>query len=172
LSRDPSLKGAYTEFINEYVDLGHMEVVPSKDIDVLNNKYFYLPHHAVFKIDSLTTKLRVVFDGSVKSSNNLSLNDNLMGGPTLQKDLFHILVNFRIHRIVLCSDITKMYRQIFIDPAHRDFLRILWRNHPDDPLQVFRLKTVTYGTTCAPYQAIRCLMQLALENEKTYPTIH
>jgi hypothetical protein len=169
LSRDLSLKGAYTEFINEYVDLGHMEVVPSKDIDVLNNKHFYLPHHAVFKIDSLTTKLRVVFDGSVKSSNNLSLNDNLMGGPTLQKDLFHILVNFRIHRIVLCSDITKMYRQIFIDPAHRDFLRILWRNHPDDPLQVFRLKTVTYGTTCAPYQAIRCLMQLALENEKTYP---
>jgi hypothetical protein len=46
---------------------------------------------------------------------------------------------------------------------------ILWRNHPDDPLQVFRLKTVTYGITCAPYQAIRCLMQLALENEKTYP---
>jgi hypothetical protein len=119
-------------------------LVPSKDIDVSNNKHIYLPHHAVFKIDSLTTKLRVVFDGSVKSSNNLSLNDNLMGGPTLQKDLFHILVNFRIHRVVLCSDITKIYRQIFIDPAHRDFLRILWRNHADDPLQVFRLKACVY----------------------------
>jgi hypothetical protein len=49
-----------------------MEVVPSKDIDVSNNKHFYLPHHAVFKIDSLTTKLRVVFDDSVKSSHNMS----------------------------------------------------------------------------------------------------
>ena len=37
----------------------------------------------VFKGSSLTTKLRVVFDGSAKTTNNLSLNDTRMVGPTI-----------------------------------------------------------------------------------------
>ena len=44
---------------------------------------FYLPHHAVFKESSLTTKVRVVFDGSAKSSTGIPLNDTLMVGPTI-----------------------------------------------------------------------------------------
>jgi len=42
---------------------------------------------SVLKLSSLTTKLRVVFDASVKSSSSLSLNDFLMCGPTVQDDL-------------------------------------------------------------------------------------
>ena len=31
------------------------------------------------------------------------------------------------------------------------------------------LKTVTYGLTSSSYQAIRCLQQLGIENEKSHP---
>jgi hypothetical protein len=55
----------------------------------------YLPHHAVLKESSTTTRLRVVFDASAKTTNNRSLNDNLMCGPTIQRDLFSIVVEFR-----------------------------------------------------------------------------
>jgi len=52
---------------------------------------FYMPHHAVLKETSSTTKLRVVFNGSENSSNGVSLNDILMIGPKVQDDLFGIV---------------------------------------------------------------------------------
>lgn len=36
---------------------------------------FYLPHHAVIKESSETTKMRVVFDGSCKPNDGLSINE-------------------------------------------------------------------------------------------------
>lgn len=43
----------------------------------------------------------------------------------------------------------------------RDYQRILWRFSPSDPIQEFRLNTVTYGLACSPFLAIRCVKQLA-----------
>ena len=66
--------------------LGHM-----KEVQVggtrQDQEVFYIPHHAVFKASSTTTKTRVVFDGSVQTSNGLSLTDTLMVGPAIRQDL-------------------------------------------------------------------------------------
>ena len=85
---------------------------------------YYLPHHTVFKQSSLTTKLRVVFDGSSKTTNGLSLNDILLVGPNVQQDLFSILLRFRIHKYVLIADIEKMYRQIRVAEGDCHYQRI------------------------------------------------
>jgi len=53
-----------------------------------NDDGFYMPHHAVIKESSNTTKVRVVFDASAKTNNGISLNDNLMIGPTIRDKLF------------------------------------------------------------------------------------
>ncbi|XP_076660338.1 uncharacterized protein LOC143363666 [Halictus rubicundus] len=63
-SNNPELKTEYTRTMNEYIELGHMS--PAQNID--NSRGYYLPHHAVIKTSSSTTKCRVVFDGSAKSS--------------------------------------------------------------------------------------------------------
>ena len=54
---------------------------------------FYMPHHGVLKETSSITKLRVVFNGSEKISNGVSLNYILMTGPKVQDDLFDIVQN-------------------------------------------------------------------------------
>lgn len=50
------------------------------DYDNVKLTYF-LPYHGVIRESSLTTKLRVVFDGSADSSSGKSLNDIQYPGP-------------------------------------------------------------------------------------------
>ncbi|XP_075232507.1 uncharacterized protein LOC142330923 [Lycorma delicatula] len=124
-----------------------MSELNSKDLLIPDSEVFYLPHHSVFKETSLTTKLKVVFDGSAKSSNGLSLNDTLMTGPTVQQDLFSIILRFRVHNYVITSDITKMYRQILVTQRDSNLQRTLWGENPEQDLKHYALRTVTYGIT-------------------------
>jgi len=77
----------------------------------INTKY-YLPHQAIIRPGSLTTKLRVVFDASAKTTNGLSLNDVIIAGPKIQKDIIDILIHWRKWQYVMVADIEKTYRQI------------------------------------------------------------
>ncbi|GFU60121.1 integrase catalytic domain-containing protein [Trichonephila clavipes] len=117
LSKNPNLKEQYHAFMQEYIELNHMEPVPKSDID--SEHYFYLLHHGVVKEDSTTTKLRVVFDASAKGTTGHSLNDFLEIGPKLQPDLFKLLVKFRSFLIALTGDIAKIqFLKTYVD----DFL--------------------------------------------------
>ena len=166
LKSKPELYRKYVSFMNEYKTLGHMTPVsPKSEIS------FYLPHHGVLKEESLTTKLRVVFNGSNPSSTGHSLNSIQMIGPTIQQDLFSILIRFRKHAYAISADIEKMYRQVQIEPNQRPLQRILWRASPDEPLQVYELNTVTYGTAAASFLAIRSLFQLGIECESSNPEV-
>ena len=87
------------------MDLEHLEKGPPDEIEKPNDQLNFLPHHCVKKIDSTTTKFRVVFDGSTKSDNGTSLNSSLMVGPTIQQDIFSLLIRFRLHRVAFTADI-------------------------------------------------------------------
>lgn len=56
-----------------------------------------------------------------------------------------------------------MYRQILKKPDQCNLQLILWRDAPDQPVRIYRLNTVTYGVSSAPYLSIRYLHQLAQE---------
>ncbi|XP_062704057.1 uncharacterized protein LOC134286461 [Aedes albopictus] len=165
---NPELKRLYCEFMEEYASMGHMERVNEEELS--GSVCYFLPHHAVLKPDSTTTKLRVVFDASCKTTSGDSLNDGLMVGPVVQDDLISIHARFRLHRIGIVADVAKMYRMIKMQPRDQKLQLILWRATPEEPIQVFQLTTVTYGTASAPFLATRCLVQLAEEGQSTHPT--
>ncbi|XP_076230305.1 uncharacterized protein LOC143176843, partial [Nomia melanderi] len=162
---DKGLLKGYTEFLREYEQLGHMTQVNANEAA----DGFYLPHHAVIKEASETTRVRVVFDASAKTSTGISLNDTLLNRPQLQQSLYKIFRRFRSHTYVLTADIDKMIRQIRLHPEDRIYQRILWRESPDKPIRTFQLNTVTYGTTSAPFLAVRCLQQLADNERDKFP---
>ena len=60
--------GDFAEVIEEYFSLGHAEEVPIIDLQKPPRDVFYMPMHAVYKRSSTTTKTRVVFHASAKSS--------------------------------------------------------------------------------------------------------
>jgi hypothetical protein len=86
-----NFKTQYQNFMQEYISLNHMLLVEDDNPD----DGCYLPHHGIIKFTDTQTKFRVVFDGSAKSSNGTALNDLLLVGPNLQKDIFSLLVHFR-----------------------------------------------------------------------------
>ncbi|KAH9644309.1 hypothetical protein HF086_003808 [Spodoptera exigua] len=88
---------SYKSFMSEYQQLGHM--CKADNVDE-SKPAFYLPHHGVIKLDSTTTKLRVVFNASSKSSSASTLRqsfymDDLLGGTNTinqARELQHQLI--------------------------------------------------------------------------------
>lgn len=130
---------------------------------------FIICCNIVTKLDSITIKLRVVFNGFSRTPNQSSLNDHLLPGPKLEEDIPTILLNVLFHKVVITADTKMMYREIVVEPSHRNYQRILWRFSPDDTIQDYRLSTLTYGLNCFPYIAIRTLLQLVKEDGCNYP---
>lgn len=158
LELNPHLKEEYHKTMRDYIDSGHMKVADPTD---RKGKEFFCPHHPVFKISSTTTKVRVVFDASCKTEDGSSLNDYLLTGPKLQTDIRDILFKWRNYKFALTADIAKMYRMFFVNEKHHAYQKILWRFDPKDPVTEYSLCTVTFGTSSAPYLAIRMLLYVA-----------
>ncbi|XP_065356302.1 uncharacterized protein LOC135950700 [Calliphora vicina] len=143
LNNNHKLKQDYDKVIEEYTFLNHM--IPVKpDLSTFSNSSYYLPHHSVLKPEYTTTKLRVVFNASNPSSSGLSLNDVLYPGPVLQQELTVLITRWRL---------------------------ILFRCSPEKEPQEFELQTVTFGVNCAPYLALRILLELAECCNNDYPEI-
>ncbi|GJQ79177.1 hypothetical protein Trydic_g5425 [Trypoxylus dichotomus] len=71
---NPTLKKGYSQCMDEYLRLSHMSLLENNDSTGCN-----LPHHAILRKDSITHKLRVVYDGSMKTTTI----ETLMKGPTI-----------------------------------------------------------------------------------------
>lgn len=167
--RNLQLKTEYCNFIQEYFKLGHLEELVESRPPV---ESYFLCHHAVFKETSESTKIRVVFDGSVPTTSGYSLNDIQMIGPNIQDLLFSILIRARQYKFLLTADIEKMYRQIKVHDDHQNLQLILWRENEIEPIKILRLKTVTYGLASSSFLSTRCLWQLGQEcTDKSIETI-
>ncbi|XP_043288383.1 uncharacterized protein [Venturia canescens] len=161
LDRDSHYKGLYDTFLGEYESLGHMSRV--RDDEVGRDRVYYLPHHGV-----LTTKLRVVFNGSCNTDSGTSLNDLMHTGAKLQRDISDVLLWARRHRFIFATDIVKMFRQIRVHRDDWDLQRILWVDENGNTAH-YHLTTVTYGTRSAPFLAVRVLLQLVADEGEKYP---
>ena len=108
----------------------------------------------MIKQDRQTTKLRDVFDGSAKSSNDdLSLNDCLQKGPSLVPHLFDTVIKFRGYPIGIIADIEKAFHQIQIAPDDRRMLKFLWlddikKGNPE--INQYQFRRLSFGLTPSP----------------------
>ena len=67
---------------------------------------YYIPHLAVLRDSSATTRLR----GRQCFIPQTSLNDHMLVGPKLQKNLAIVIMQWRQYRYVFIADIAKIYR--------------------------------------------------------------
>ncbi|GFW97562.1 integrase catalytic domain-containing protein [Trichonephila clavipes] len=155
LRRDKTLYTQYKETIQDYLNQGIIERVNDTEINV-HKPMYYLPHQAIKKEGRVTTSTRIVFDAASHQANELSLNDCLWPGPNLNPNLLDVLINFRLNRVAISSDIRQAFLQICLADKHKDFVRFLWTD--SNPrigekltLQVYRFNRVIFGVNSSPF---------------------
>ena len=100
-----------------------VELVEPSDEDA--EKIHYLPHQAVMRRNKETTKVRVVYNASVRSEGP-SLNECLHMGPKFKQRILDILLRFCVHRVVVTADVEKAFLMVSIAKHDRDDLCFLW----------------------------------------------
>ena len=164
--RDEKFAQAYEKGIMEYFEKGFAEWVEESEEPA---RAIYLPHSAVLK-DSSTTDFRIVFDASCYLPGGGSLNLALLTGDLGKQDLLKLILKFRLHRIAICGDISKMYLAVALrNESDRDCLRFLWRSSPTEPFKVGRMTCLTFGVADAAFQAIETVKHHASKYVKSYP---
>ncbi|GFW56495.1 integrase catalytic domain-containing protein [Trichonephila clavipes] len=152
--RDPTLYIQYSEILKEYESRGIIERVLETEKPT-DRAVFYLPHQAVFRQESLTTKMRIVFDASFHEDGQPSLNDCIWSGGNLKPK--HIPPdNFRLNTIAITADIERAFLQISLRDEDRDAVRFLFpdiKSNQTDPykFQVYRFKRVMFGVNVSPF---------------------
>ncbi|XP_035217266.1 uncharacterized protein LOC118190626 [Stegodyphus dumicola] len=157
MQHDNTLYLKYRETLEEYLNQGIIERVLDSTKPV-NKPVFYMPHQAVYREESITTKMRIVFDASSHEIGSLSLNDCLWPGINLNQNIFHLLIYFRLNRVAILGDIDKAFLQIVLAEKDRDAVRFLFVKNIDTPLQntddqleVYRFKRVLFGVNSSPF---------------------
>ncbi|PIC35391.1 hypothetical protein B9Z55_014768 [Caenorhabditis nigoni] len=150
LRSDPELLQKYDNIFAEQLKLGFIELVDEKTAD--GPIVQYLGHHPVFKQDSKSTKIRIVFDGSAKSSKSAhSLNDVLHTGQRLLPDTAALFLRIRQFTILLSADIEKAFLQLSLHLADRDATRFLWINPTTQKVICYRYRRVPFGLKSSPF---------------------
>ncbi|XP_078051965.1 uncharacterized protein LOC144478119 [Augochlora pura] len=135
LDVNSALVQEYRGFLTEYESLGHMTRLKS-----IEKSRLYIPHRAVLRAESTTTKLRAVFNTSCRTAGGRSLNDILHVGPKLQTDITSVLTRWRLYEYVLVGGIEKMFRQILVAPEDRHLQCVTG----------LRTEQIGYGPTDSP----------------------
>ncbi|GFT65086.1 integrase catalytic domain-containing protein [Trichonephila clavipes] len=171
--RDPTLYIQYSEILKEYESQGIIERVLETEKPT-DRAVFYLPHQAVFRQESLTTKMRIVFDASSHEDGQPSLNDCIWSGGNLNPNIFHLIISFRLNTITITADIERAFLQISLRDEDRDAVRFLFpdiRSNQTDPykFQVYRFKRVMFGVNVSPF-LLSATIKYHIENyREQYP---
>jgi hypothetical protein len=168
LKRDQDLYTKYKAGINEYVNKGYAAKIDQSrldDADPENAGKWYLPHHPVIHPQK-PSKPRIVFDCAAKYE-DVSLNNQLLQGPTMTNTLVGVLTRFRENPVAFLADIEGMFCQVRVSPKHRNFLRFLWWQDGDyeQSPEEYEMLVHLFGATSSPSCAGFCLRKVAEEFE-------
>ena len=170
LKKDPTLFAEYDKIIREQLEEGIIERVPEGPP---NEKEFYLPHKAVVREDAETTKVRIVFDASAKENDqSLSLNDVIEIGPSLQNNLWKVLLRNRMCPVTLTGDMKKAFFQVRIREEDRDALRFHWLTSIEsDEIEAFRFTRAIFGMGESPFLLNGTILEHLITSRSLYPEL-
>ena len=122
--KNPDILEQYDRIFKEQEKEGVIEDANNETTDA--GCVHYLPHREIIRDAKETTKMRIVFDGSVKLKYRFSLNDTLEKGPNMLPKIFDIIIRFLCYKYALISDIKSAFHCILVNKKDCDLTRFLW----------------------------------------------
>ncbi|XP_055585251.1 uncharacterized protein LOC129738089 [Uranotaenia lowii] len=168
LAKNPVLDAKVREQIKGYLEKGYAHKASRKELsETESDKTWYLPL-GVVQNPKKPGKVRLIWDAAARVS-GMSLNDTLLKGPDLLTSLPAVLLRFRQRNIAITGDIKEMFHQIRIRASDKQYQRFLFRDHPQEPPQVYIMDVVTFGATCSPCVAQFVKNRNALDHAAEFP---
>lgn len=150
MDKSDEFKRAYTNQIENLFDKRYAE--ESSESDLTSPHLWYLPHFAVTNPNK-PGKLRVVFDAAAEA-NGVCLNDELLEGPDLLRDLAGLLLRFRERAIAITADIREMFLQVKICKDDQPAQMFLWRGADrTKPPTRYKMTSMIFGAKSSPFLA-------------------
>ena len=163
--KDEALKNRYQDTIDTDVNAGYVRKVEQTELNETRDKLqWYLPHHPVINPHK-PEKVRRVCNAAAKYQ-GVSLNDKLLSGPDLLQSLIGIIFRFREHEMALSADIEAMFLQVAVPTDDSRCLRFLWRETPEQRIDVYEYTRHVFGAKSSPTCANYALHQVARDNAK------
>ncbi|KAK7881024.1 hypothetical protein WMY93_030613 [Mugilogobius chulae] len=155
-NRKTDLAKQYEAEIQKLISGGCVVKLSEEEVKASKESWF-IPHHLVHH----NGKPRLVWDGSF-AYNGLSLNEQLLAGPTLGPSLIGVLLRFRQYAVAISGDIRAMFHQVCLLPDDQTLLRFVWRNlQQEQKPQVYQWCVLPFGTTSSPCCATFALQRHA-----------
>ena len=114
---DLEKKNLYNDYANVFYEQEKLGIIERFKVNPSNYfKFNWLPHRPVIRQESqVSTKIRPVFNFSLKRKGKPSLNDVCYSGVNLMSNLIELLLFFRTNKYVFVSDVKKAFLQIKLE---------------------------------------------------------
>ncbi|KAL7631639.1 UNVERIFIED_CONTAM: hypothetical protein RMT77_018057 [Armadillidium vulgare] len=155
------LASAYGDIFRQYLKEGIIEQIQVSYKDF--HKYIWIPHRPIIKTQAqVTTKIRPVFNCSLKIGDSPSLNQASYPGIDLLASLFRLLLQFRTNKFVVMADISKAFLQIRLKlERDRNLFCFFWQE--GEELLTFRYTSIIFGLAVSPYVLCAVIKHHALK---------
>ena len=158
-TKEPEYETAYRTAVQKYFhDWYALPITAKHELD--HPRQLFLPHHGVYKKSAEKKKLRIVFDATAEYKGK-SLNNSMITGPKLQKELAEIFLKFRERPIAIGADIEAMFSRIRLTKDDARYHRFLMPDKQTGKIEVYQMNRLTFGDGASPFVAMSTLHRTA-----------
>ena len=138
------MQNLYHETFDGHINRGEFSLLTEEELN--DDEGNFVTPVLVYKPDHSKTKLRICWNLSLKNQFGKSINQAVLPGMNLIKNLLNHLMNLRQNRYLLMADIEKAFLKIRYLPEYTKYFKILYSKNLDENPHLHKVLVVLFGS--------------------------
>ena len=156
LQKSPvEVQNLYHETFSGHLERGEIVELNSEEkYDCTGN---FITPVLVYKPESAKTKLRICWNLSLKNKYGKSINNAVLPGMNLIRNLLSHIMSIRKHKYLVMSDVQKAFLRIKYLNNYTKYFKLLYARNLDVEPKLYKIVSVLFGFTSSPFILNRTL---------------